>query len=131
MGTATAFTTLYSASGSATSHPNTVNSVALTGMVEQSIPPDNTVNPSQNNYWNNQAGTALTTNLVAQPFGFASRTICLFNDDGAKSISWSFDGTDIEGTLNAGDDIVMDGTQHPGIFLKSSSAGASYRIIVW
>jgi hypothetical protein len=109
--------------------PNTVNDQVMSGEVAASIPPDN-INESNdgNSYFCNSATTATTTSFVAFPFGFFSREIQIFGDDASKTLSYSFDGTTVAGTLLVSSSLKLD-CQEPGIWLKSSSAGATYRLI--
>lgn len=89
--------------------------------------------PSTKDYFNNQAGTALTASFVAQPFGFHAESIIIYNDEtsGSDYVEWSFNGTDVGGRLMPGQSIVLDhlGDGRAVISLRSNNA-ADYRLEV-
>ena len=124
------FASATTVNGSAPVIPNTVNDQVMSGEVAQSVPPDN-INESNdgNSFFSNGSKLSLTTSLAASDFGFFSREIEIFNDDAAKVVSFSFDGVNVAGTVPVTSSVVLN-TQQPGIWLSSSAAGATYRLIV-
>ena len=86
---------------------------------------------SSNRYYKDDTIAALTTGWTEMAFGFTSSSISLANDDDAKAVSWSFDGTNVHGKLLAGDVITMDGRAEARIYLKGSAGGEKYRLIAW
>ena len=86
---------------------------------------------STNRYFQDQSGTALTGSFAAQSFGFPSFSILVVNDDAARYIEYSFDGTDVHGRLHAGESRTMDFRRQRRIWLRGESGGESYRLEVY
>lgn len=116
------FTALFTATGSASTTPLTVNAVPLAGAVGINI----------NGFYSDQSITALTSSFVQFPYPFISRIITLTNDDtsGTNVVAFSFDGVNIHGELPFGQAITWDVTTGKTIFLKYITGAAKYRLIV-
>lgn len=88
---------------------------------------------SKGQYFEDQAGTALTTAFVEQDFGFCAASIALFNDATGKYIEWSVDGTNVHGRLKDTDDqprVILFKNVN-SIYLRGESGGESYRLEVY
>lgn len=86
---------------------------------------------SSNSYYLDQGVTALTTAYQHFVFGFTSVSITIINDDQNDTLTFSFNGSAVHGTIQPGETFVMDNRAQAGIYLKSSSAGASYRVMAY
>jgi len=87
---------------------------------------------SSNAYFSDQTINALTGVFVSQPFSFASFNISLINDDGAETIEYSFDGTNIHGRLTPSQYAYMPYREQSGIYLRTVSGNpANYRLTVY
>jgi len=74
----------------------------------------------------------LTDTFVAIQFGFKADSWILLNDDstGTNEVAWSYDGTNIHGTLKPTEAISLDTADVHQIFLKYINSAPAYRLIV-
>lgn len=119
------FTSVYNVtvSGTGSTAQKTVNTATL--ISEAAL--------STKGYYSDNSVIALTTSFVAQRFGFHAQTIVLRNDEsaGSDTVSWSFNGTTLDGTLKPGESITLDRVNNgvAVMSLKSNNA-ADYRLTV-
>lgn len=88
-----------------------------------------------------EAGDEKTTVSVGSsgtpgvPFGGSSAiwadTIEITNEDGTIDLEFSFDGTNVHGVVPAGTTKKMRPRAEAGIAVRSSTAGAAFRIEAW
>jgi len=76
-------------------------------------------------------GGTITTTYSKKSFGFLSQGFIITNDDALIVISFSFNGTDLHGTLKAGESIQFDKRHRTDIWVKSASATPTCRIWAW
>ena len=85
---------------------------------------------SSKSYFEDQAGTALTTSFVKQDFGFDTFCIIVANDATGQYIEYSFDGANVHGRIKDTDDgpKLMLFRRHGSIYLRGESGGEAYRL---
>ncbi len=116
---ATAFSTLYAATGAASTHPTTVNQKAMSGAVA----PD-TLGFFQDN------SVALTSAFVYSPFAARFNNIIINNDEttGSNQVIFSWDGINNHGILDPGEHVNFDNANRNAIFLKYGNGAPAYRV---
>lgn len=109
-------------SGSASVAQKTVNAAPMTGAVGL----------NGQGFYSDQSITALTSSFVQFAYPFISRVITIANDDtsGSNKVVFSFDGTNIHGTLGFAQAITWDVTTGKVIWLKYETGAPKYRLIV-
>lgn len=119
-----AFTTPYavSISGTGGTAQKTVNSAVMAGAVGL----------NGQGFYSDQSLTALTSSFVQFAYPFISRVITIANDDtsGSNKVIFSFDGTNVHGTLGFAQAITWDVTTGKVIWLKYGTGAPAYRLIV-
>jgi len=84
---------------------------------------------SENHYWKDQSGKALTNAFVSQSFGFRSQEIMLSNDSNTKYIEFSFGGTAVDGKILPREVLNLGNQEREEIYLRGESGGESYRLM--
>jgi hypothetical protein len=109
-------------SGSASAAQKTVNAAPMTGAVGL----------NGQGFYSDQSITALTSSFVQFDYPFISRIITIANDDtsGSNKVVFSFDGTNVHGTLGFAQAITWDVTTGKVIWLKYDTGAPKYRLIV-
>ena len=83
-----------------------------------------------NNYFLSDSTYTLTTSFVKKSFGFTPVTIWI-KDDVDAAIFWSWDGTNVAGSIHGGESITITGAQYDWIYLKGVAGSESYRIVAY
>lgn len=119
----TPFTTLYTASGSASTTPPAVFQVALTGGVGPTF-------PGSYGFYTDQSMTTLTTTYQYLPFGNVMGEIIFNNDDtsGSNKLSWSWDGVNVHGIIAPTQSISLDRCNKSGVYVKYVTGSPAFRI---
>jgi hypothetical protein len=86
------------------------------------------VQGSQNSYYEDDAGTALTNAFAEQLYGFTSSSFDLSNDDKTNYIEWSWDGVTVAGRLYKGETF-HESQRRASIYLRGQAGGESYRVL--
>lgn len=109
-------------SGTAGTAQKTVNAASMSGAV----------GVNTQGFYSDQSITALTASLVQFAYPFISRVITLANDEtsGTDTVAFSFDGTNVHGTLAPGQSITWDVSTGKVIWLKYVNGAPAYRLIV-
>ena len=83
-------------------------------------------------FYSDQSIVALTASFVPFAYPFISRVITITNDEttGSNTVAFSFDGTNLHGTLSAGQAITWDVTTGKIIWLKYLTGAPKYRLLV-
>lgn len=108
-------------SGTGSTAQKTTNASAMTGAVgAQSL-----------SFYQDQSVAALTASYVYSPFNGPATTITIINDEtsGAKTVVYSFDGTNEAGQIPATASLSIQAANKGGIYLKYSSAAPAYRVM--
>jgi hypothetical protein len=125
--TLTGGTNVYSCtiSGTGSNAQYTVNALATSGAVgaDQRTPA----------YFLNQATTALTSDFVRFSIGFYATQLRIQNNEtsGANTVIFSFDGTNVAGTLAFGEDAWLEFENATGpnaIYLKYGTGAPDYKV---
>jgi hypothetical protein len=117
-----AFTAIYTATGTASTTPLTVNQLSLAGAT-----------PVVRGVYKDGTTMALTSSYVAVPLGSVSQ-VDLINDEtsGVKGINYSFDGTNQAGSLLFGQSMRLTGSFNSPvpsvIYVKFISSAPAYRL---
>jgi len=85
---------------------------------------------SDNSYFEDQDGTALTGVFAEQDFGFDSFSIMLANDEVVAGgyVEFSFDGINVHGRVLPGEARTMDFRKQGSIYLRGQAGDEDYRI---
>jgi len=84
---------------------------------------------SSNRFFEDQNGTVIGAVWTQLTFGFSCFSLMILNDDAAKVIEFSYDGTNVHGRVNVGEGFVFDFKAETGVYLRTIGAGpASYRV---
>lgn len=116
------FTTLFTATGAASTTPLTVNAVPMSGAVGD----------DDLGYYQDSATQVLTASFVLSDFGFSSKTIIIRNEEtsGAKNVVFSWAGVATDGIVAPGQAVTFDVPSGNCIWLKYGSAAPAYKLIV-
>jgi len=117
----TGFSVLYTATGSASTHPTTVYQTAITGAV----------NPNTSGFYADANSVTLTTTYQYLPFSGNARSLVITNDEasGSKFLSYSFDGINVHGIVNPTNIITLSNPNKTGIYVKYVTGSPAFRII--
>lgn len=122
LGAAGAFTALYAAtiSGTGSTAQKTINGALMTGAV----------GPNDLSFYVDNTITALTSSFVFFPFNNVMRNFNVYNDEtsGAKTVIFSFDGTNISGQILPTENAQLFDINQSGVFLKYGSGAPVYRV---
>lgn len=120
LNSASAFSALYTATGTASTTPTTVNQKAMSGAVA----------PDVLGFFLDNSITALTSSFVYFPFAMRFNNIVLNNDEtsGTKQMIFSWDGINNHGILDPGESVSFLNASKGGIFLKYGNAAPAYRV---
>lgn len=107
-------------SGTGSTAQKTVNSAVMTGAV----------GPNDLSFYVDNTITALTSSFVYFAFNNVMRNFNVYNDEtsGAKSVIFSFDGTNVSGQILPTENVQLFDTNASGVFLKYGSGAPVYRV---
>jgi hypothetical protein len=116
----TPFSALYTASGSASTHPASVYQKAMTGAVGS----------GGYGFYTDQTMTTLTTTYQYLPFLNTMGDITINNDDtaGSNQLSFSWDGINVQGILNPTQALTFEDGNRAGIYVKYNTGSPKFRI---